>query len=134
SEDAVGAAVNQAHQGVVAAGIELVVCHHQRKSQDGRKPNHLDDVYGSTWITAGAGSVVLLWGQPGDAYVELTHLKQPVDEVGPLSIHHDHVKGRSTVPEPVDLLELAKGSPLTVADAARHIYETDSPDRNQVER
>jgi hypothetical protein len=34
-------------------------------------------------ITAGAGSVVLLWGAAGDPIVEWRHLKQPAAEVGP---------------------------------------------------
>lgn len=62
SEDTPGAAVNQALQRVVAEGIEVVVLHHQRKaSGDNKRPRTLADVYGSTWLTAGAGSVLLLW-------------------------------------------------------------------------
>lgn len=133
AEDAVGAAVNQAIQGVIAAGIEVALCHHQKKSQDGRKPRSLDDVYGSNWLTAGAGSVVLLWGKPGDSYVELSHLKQPDTEVGPMEIRHDHERGVSTVPRPKDLVDLARYG-ITVKNAAQELYETDSPDRNQIER
>jgi hypothetical protein len=133
AEDAVGAAVNQAAQEVVAEGVEFAVCHHQRKSQDGRKPKSLDDVYGSVWITAGAGSVVLLWGQPGDAYVELTHLKQPAAEVGPMELCHDHERGVTTIPTPVDLVDLARHG-IEVKDAARKLCSTDSPDKNQIER
>ena len=132
AEDAVGAAVNQAAQEVVAGGIEFAACHHQRKSQDGRKPKSLDDVYGSTWLTAGAGSVVLLWGKPGDAYVELIHLKQPAAEVGPMEIFHDHDKGKTTVPAPVDLIDLARHG-IEVKEAASKLYSTDSPDKNQIE-
>ena len=98
AEDAVGAAVNMALQEAVACGIEVVDLHHQRKGQDGRKPRTLEDVYGSTWLTAGHGSVVLLWGEAGDPYVELAHLKQPAGEVGPLDVQHDHDRGRSDAP------------------------------------
>jgi replicative DNA helicase len=66
TEDAIGAAVNMALQETVASGIELVDLHHQRTGQAGRKPRSLEDVYGSTWLTAGHGSVVLLRGEPGD--------------------------------------------------------------------
>lgn len=133
AEDAVGAAVNQAVQEVVAEGIEFAACHHQRKSQDGRKPKGLDDVYGSVWITAGAGSVVLLWGKPGDAYVELIHLKQPAAEVGPMEVCHDHERGVTTVPAPVDLVELARHG-IEVKGAASRLFSADSPDKNQIER
>jgi replicative DNA helicase len=133
TEDAVGAAVNMALQEVVASEIEVVDLHHQRKGQDGRKPRSLEDVYGSTWLTAGHGSVVLLWGEAGDPYVSLSHLKQPASEVGPLDVHHDHGHGRSTLPGAVDLLDLAaKG--VTVTEAAEAIYDTASPNRNQRER
>src|SRR5688500_9512898 len=42
---------------------------------------------------AGAGSVILLWGEPGGALVDLTHLKQPAGDVGPLRVFHDHATG-----------------------------------------
>lgn len=133
AEDAVGAAVNQARQHVLAAGIEVIELHHQRKGQDGRKPRTLEDVYGSTWITAGAGSVVLLWGEAGDPYVELIHLKQPVAEVGPLTVRHDHERGRTTLPDAIDVLDLAaKG--VTATEAAQAIYDVSAPSRNQRER
>ncbi len=32
---------------------------------------------GSTWLTSGLGSVIVLDGEPGDPTVELRHLKQP---------------------------------------------------------
>jgi hypothetical protein len=133
TEDAIGAAVNMALQEVVARGIEVGNLHHQRKGQDGKRPKSLEDVYGSTWLTAGHGSVILLWGEAGDPYVSLSHLKQPASEVGPLDVQHDHNRGRSSLPGAVDLLDLAaKG--VTVLDAASAIYDTSSPNRNQRER
>ena len=70
-------------------------------------PTTLADVYGSTFIPAGAGSVVLLWGQPGDPPVQFRHLKQPMAEVGPWPILHDHARGVSTVHRGADLVQLA---------------------------
>jgi len=107
SRDETGGRVNVALQHVVTAGIEVVALHHQRKEgADGRKPRTLADVYGSTWITAGAGSVVLLWGQPGDPIVDLLHLKQPAEDVGPLKLSHDHKRGQTSVRSGTDLLTL----------------------------
>ncbi len=97
TDDEVGASVNIAMQQCVAEGIDVIALHHQRKGQAGQKPKTLEDVYGSTWITAGAGSVVLLWGAAGDPVVELSHLKQPAAEVGPIQIDHDHNTGVTTV-------------------------------------
>ncbi len=136
SEEKVGAGVNQTLQYLVAAGIEVVGAHHQRKAtSDNKKPTSLSDVYGSTWITSGAGSVVLLWGQAGDPVVELTHIKQPADEVGPLQLVHDHDAGTTTVLERVtayELLRQATDGGLTAKAAAMRLY--DSTGRNSVER
>jgi AAA domain len=61
---------NQARQSILAAGIEWAEPHHNRKAGAGNKePNTLEDVYGSRWLTAGAGSVVSLFGEPGDTVV-----------------------------------------------------------------
>lgn len=135
AEDAIGAAYNRARQIAITAGVEVIELHHQKKSgANGGKPNTISDVYGSTWITAGAGSVVLLWGEPGDPIVELKHLKQPGEEVGPFRVFHDHDKGVSTVQGEVDLLTLARHFPygITANAAARELFDTDKPERAQV--
>lgn len=136
SGDEEGALVNQSLQMVVAAGVEVAALHHQRKGQQGLvKPRALADVFGSTWITAGAGSVVLIWGEPGDAVVELSHLKQPLEDVGPLTLLHDHGAGRTTVQGAVDLWDVVRTSNgLTAEGAARAIFGVDGVERNQVEK
>lgn len=98
--DDTGAAVNRALQTCLADGVEVLVLHHQVKrsgSGDGGKPVALADVYGSAWITAGAGSVVLVHGEAGDSQVEVRHLKQPAEVVGPLRVEHDHVQGQTRI-------------------------------------
>ena len=136
-KDDVGSRVNMAFQELVASGYELLVLHHQRKEMQGAtKPRRLSDVYGSRWLTAGMGSVLLLWGEPGDLVVELKHLKQPEGEIGPFNVLHDHGRGTSTVHERIDLLKaLARSTHgLTVADAALLLFETTSPSRNETEK
>lgn len=94
----VGAEFNKTLQLLVSAGIEVAALHHNRKGQEGnRKPKRLDDLYGSQWIAAGAGSVVYLYGEAGDLEVTMLHLKQPDNVVGPLKVIHDHGTGTSTV-------------------------------------
>jgi replicative DNA helicase len=111
AKDEVGALLNLAFQEVVARGVELVLLHHERKAEQGGKRHHkLDDVYGSTWLTSGLGSVLALDGDPGDPTVELTHLKQPAAPVGPLRVRHDHQTGTSTVVSSVELLDLLVGA------------------------
>ena len=96
-KDGPAGAFNQAVQFCSRDDVDVLTLHHQRKAVEGHKPTALEDVYGNTWLTAGAGSVVLLWGDAGSSVVELTHLKQPADPVGPLTIEHDHLRGTSSV-------------------------------------
>ncbi len=85
TDDEVGAGYNRARQTAIAAGVEVVELHHNRKaSNTGKRVVAIDDLYGSTWLTSGVGSVLLLTGAPGDPIVNLQQLKQPADEVGPL--------------------------------------------------
>lgn len=125
SDDETGGNVNRAIQMCNAEDVDVCVLHHQRKGQDGAKPNKLEDVYGSTWLTAGTGSVILVWGEAGAEIVELTHLKQPVDIVGPLTVHHDHIHGISTVESGFNVLQYlaqrgAAGSTVIEAARAQH--------------
>ena len=93
------------------------------------------DVYGSTWITSGAGSVILLNGNPGDAVVRFHHVKQPVEELGPWMLLHEQETGSMSVHGQVDIVAAAaRSGGLIVKDAARMLFETDKPDRNQIEK
>jgi replicative DNA helicase len=137
SKEESGLALNAAFQHTVAEGIEVGALHHQRKQQTGAgKPRHLSDVYGSRWITAGAGSVVMLWGEAGGLVVEFDHLKQPDEIVGPFQVLHDHVNGVSTLADSVDALSIIKRarSPLTAAAVAADMFSSPTPDRNEIEK
>lgn len=130
SDDETGAGYNRARQGLLEAGVELVELHHPRKVLNGdtRTKPSIDDAFGSTWITSGAGSVVFLAGSPGDAMVKVFHAKQPLGEVGPLTILHDAESGRSTIAEQTDLVALAKArGQLSAVDAAAALYDTQKP-------
>jgi hypothetical protein len=52
--------------------------------------------------------VIVLDGEPGDPTVELRHLKQPAEPVGPLTLRHDHTSGVTVMfddhPDLLDLL------------------------------
>jgi replicative DNA helicase len=136
TEDEVGSAFGRAIQDIVTAGLEVMVLHHPRKQQQGGPPpKTLADVYGSRWITACLGSVVVLWGNAGDPIVDFKHLKQPIEEVGPFRVQHDHVRGVSSVHGHVDFDELlATGGTtgLTVKTVALALYQSD--DRNAIEK
>lgn len=130
SDDETGAGWNQARQIAIEAGTELVELHHPRKGQEGnRKPAKLDDLYGSRWLPAGAGSVISLWGQAGDPVVELTHLKPVVATAGPWSVSIGADGSVGTL-HGVDLVEqaLLRGSNgLDAAAAAMLLYGSEAP-------
>jgi hypothetical protein len=97
SDEKTGALIDAVAQETLAEGVGWVGLHHPRKANaDNKRPDQLDDVYGSTWLTAGMGSVICLWGKAGETRVELSHLKQPADPIGPLVVLHEHECGRST--------------------------------------
>lgn len=138
SSDEVGASYNRARQHTLANGCQLCELHHLiKRNPMGGAPNSVADVYGSNWLTAGAGSVVMLTGEPGDPIVEFRHAKQPHTEVGPWRLMHDQSTGRFSIDHEVDLLALASASGangLTPQGAASAIFEKDKPSRAQVEK
>lgn len=138
SEDRVGAAYNRARQFVLAEGIDVVELHHMKKNGNGDgPPKSLADVYGSTWITSGAGSVVLIHGVAGDPVVTLLHLKQPMDDVGPLVVTHAET-GNSTVDtKSTDVVEIVRNcgpKGASTEDVAVVLCETARPTKGQIER
>lgn len=136
TDDEVGATYNRARQLAITAGVEVLELHHLvKRNSDGKTPTALADVYGSAWLTAGAGSVLLLTGEPGDALVRGVHLKQPREPWGPAWIAHDHEHGRSSVQRRVDVLELLAVTQVqTASSLATAIFETERPNRSQIER
>lgn len=139
SDDEIGAKYNRARQHVLADGREICDLHHVvKRNPQGGPPTGIADIYGSTWLTSGCGSVVLLIGNPGDPIVKLRHVKLPVDEVGPLTLVQDETTGMFSITEAVDLVKLAdQGDPangITAKEAARVLFETDKPTGAQLEK
>ncbi len=137
TDDEVGSSYNRARQTASTAGVQIVELHHNRKATGGIKAGHptIDDLYGSTWLPSGAGSVVLLSGAPGDPIVGAHHIKQPAEEVGPLRVIHDHDAGRSTVWHSADLVLLAAApGGVTALDAARVLFDAEQPTATEKEK
>lgn len=109
SSEESGALIDSVMQEALANGLDWLALHHPRKSNgENKTPNTLDDVYGSTWLTAGMGSVLGLWGKAGDEMVSLLHLKQPAELIGPMTVMHNHATGSTVV---LDLTPSATGKP-----------------------
>ncbi len=138
SADDVGAAYNRARQMLLAHGVEVLELHHMvKRNPNGKEPTDLADVYGSAWITAGAGSVVLLIGKAGDPVVSWRHLKQPAEEVGPFLVAHDHTAGRSHIQGEYDVLDAARhagAEGLTAKGTAEQMFQTAKPSAAEVQK
>jgi hypothetical protein len=134
SEDEVAAAYNRGRQYLLAASRELCELHHTVKR--GQRTPTAADIYGSTWLTSGCGSIILLTGEPGDPIIGFRHVKQPGDEVGPWRLLHNQRAGRLTIEHNVYLPELADvvGGQLTAKQAAAAIYDNDDPSRAQIQK
>jgi len=140
SEDAVGAQWNRSRQHVLSQGRQLLELHHTVKRGPQGAPVtgvNVNDIYGSTWLTSGCGSIVMLAGDPGDPIISFRHVKQPAEEVGPYRLLHDQAAGVLTIEHSVDLVALVAASGvdgLTAKDAAAAIAERSTPTRSDVEK
>lgn len=137
SKDEVGAAYNRARQALLNSGRQIAELHHIKEVNRESAPIGIEDVYGSTWLTSGAGSVILLDGQPGDPIVSFRHVKQPAEEVGPFRLLHDQESGSMTIEHRVDLVELIRAAGtdgLSAQAVARSTSEKAKPSRADVEK
>ncbi|GHE32501.1 hypothetical protein GCM10018771_10540 [Streptomyces cellulosae] len=138
-DDSLAVAFHNARMRALRDGVEIMELHHQRKATAdaprGQRPS-LDQVYGSTWFTAGAGSVLFVTGRAGDPAVTLHHLKTPTGEVGPLDVTHDHVRGTTTLDPTKDPAVLLRNAPngLTTRELATILFGGGDPDRPDLEK
>jgi len=112
SKDEIGSGINSAIQEVVARGVNWVTLHHQRKaSGENKAPDKLSDVFGSRWLSAGHGSVLMLvkGGESDKDYIELKQVKEPDNRIRPLLLKHDRANGRTSVVEAELTVEQALG-------------------------
>jgi replicative DNA helicase len=136
SDDEVGAGYNRARQYLLADDREMLDLHHTvKRTPTGGAVGSIEDIYGSTWLTAGCGSVVLLTGEPGDPIIKMRHVKTPAEEVGPWTLIADEQTGAFSVDNQVDLMRLAaRNGGITARNAAALLFETEKPTGGQVEK
>ncbi|MET8473962.1 DnaB-like helicase N-terminal domain-containing protein [Streptomyces sp. NPDC006422] len=138
-DDSLAVSFHNARMRALRGGVEILELHHQRKATAdaprGQRPA-LDQVYGSTWFTAGAGSVLFVTGRAGDPAVTLHHLKTPTGEVGPLDVTHDHRRGTTTVDPSKDPAVLLRNAPngLSTRELATVLIGGGDPERADVEK
>lgn len=138
TKDDVGSKWNRARQTALQAGIQCFELHHHvKRGADGHPPRTLADLYGSRWIAAGAGSVIALHGEPGDLVVELRHLKQPMNEIGPWKITHDHERGVSMVldeTDPLAIVDAAGSDGMSLSTLTTAMFGKDTPNNREKAR
>ena len=141
TDDATGAGWNRARQQAIVQGTELVELHHPRKPDQASvsKPPELADFYGSRWIAAGAGSAVILHGNPGDPIVRLYHRKPVITPVGPWDVLMDGPSGEISINHGIDLLgQIRQRKGTTAAVAAALLFgdghQDYKPSRNDIEK
>lgn len=127
SNEVSGFAINVAMQECLAEGIQWVGLHHHRKgTADNPTPKTLADVFGSTWLTAGIGSVLGIGGDPGAELVEVRHLKQPAESLGRFGVRHDHRNGASELADELPVRTTARqGTTQTRRDDIAKLLKTD---------
>jgi len=132
TDDATGAGWNRSRQEALARGIQLLELHHPRKpggEQSADKIPELADLYGSRWIAAGAGSVIILHGRPGDPVIGVHNRKPVMNVVGPwkMEVCED---GTCKLDSPPDLLHeigMRGTSGITASEAAQFLFGTATP-------
>lgn len=138
AKDEGGSAVAVALARLVADDRNVLVLHHERKAERVAKkaPGSIDDIYGSQFLGACAGNVIYLYGEPGAHILTLHHLKQSSDQVGPLTLRHDHTTGRLELEASPDLLAVLRRRPqgMTAKDACLTLYSDENPVANTIEK
>ena len=138
STDEVAAAYNRARQYALNSSLQICELHHNVKhGPQGSDPKSIADIYGSTWLTSGCGSVLMLTGEPGDPVMNFRHLKQPAEEIGPYRLRHDQLRGELTIEHATDLVSLAVAAQpegLSAKAAAMNLFDTETPTPGEIEK
>lgn len=137
SDEETAGRYNRARQQCLAAGIEWIELHHNRKATDNNtEPKTLDDVYGNRMLTAGAGSVLSLYGQPGDTVVHLSQIKTPSGELFPKWVSIDKETGAMALHDNVTLdvvITTAGQGGISAREAAVRVYGVNKPSRSNIQ-
>ncbi len=97
-EETAAKGLMDAIQVCISNEVDILLLHHPRKmNQDNaNKKLDIDDVYGSAWLTAGSGSVLLVAGKPGEGVFQLHQLKAPSTFINSVDCYVDYYTGSLT--------------------------------------
>lgn len=140
-------ALMDAVQICIANEIDVGMLHHPRKAVQeaggSKRELDLDSVYGSAWLTAGSGSVLLVDGRPGSGIFRLEQLKAPATFVDQMEIAVDYETGSFTkrTVRDLDVWISNYGMPITIRMATafklaipEEDVDTDSAEYKKVKR
>lgn len=92
----------------IANDVDVLMLHHPRKgARDSTgQEESIDGVYGSTWLTAGSGSVLLVDGEPGFGTITIQQLKAPATFVEKMNVVVTYDTGHLERANRVDLADM----------------------------
>lgn len=127
SEEASGAAVQIAWQELVAMGVDFLALHHFKKPQSADTKASISQVYGSTWLTAGLGSVLTIDGKIGEGNVVFQQHKTVMEQIPELHCIHHYKTGvielrDSEAPTESEALKAAGDTGATAEQIAAQCY------------
>ena len=139
SDDEAGLSINRAVQSLVGNGIDAMVNAHLRKVDT--RPASVNDLFGSSNIVNGMGSVFVMWGAPGSGEAVLYALKSPADMPDEMSVVIDYETGSVDLAAPpwnalAYLHNSAASRGVTVQEAAhaKHNRDANSAEQKRVRR
>lgn len=137
SEDESANGYNRARQECIARGMQWVEDHHNRKIAQGQtRTNGIEDVYGSRWLTAGAGSVVSMWcDEEGSPAVHVKQVKSPGEFVPELEVTVDKAAGTmgaAVRQDPISFIRSAGAQGITANEYATFTGLAVNAARNQL--
>jgi len=140
SDDDMANRYNRARQECVARGMQWLENHHNRKQQPGQaRTNTIEDVYGSRWLTAGAGSVLSLWTETeGGNLVNVKQVKAPSVYLPSLRTTVDRrtgeMRSEGARPDPITYIRSYGHVGCTPEEYAAYSGQTTNAARNHLNR
>lgn len=125
----------------IANEIDVAAMHHPRKGQSSTAPpDSVDEIYGSSMLANGAGSILSMYGVPGSGTAGMVQLKMPARQAPAMDIVFNYETGTITRRNYRDLNDfLQRGEWVTVRQVAAFLYakpehEVTHPERKRATR
>jgi replicative DNA helicase len=125
----------------IANDVEVLMLHHPRKGnrESTGQEESIDGVYGSTWFTAGSGSVLLVDGEGGSGTLTIKQLKAPATFTPKMNVVITYDTGhleRTNRIDLADMLERKYPTAVKVKEIASYLTgkNTDDLETSDIEK